>query len=89
MEDQSSLDPSSQRTWRRPHCKEQGFALVSLVLLLPLLLSLLIGVGGGLYILKRKALAQSLCVRRAVQMQNELRLLLTKLLNLNRKARQL
>ena len=69
--------------------QEAGFALVSLLTLLPLLLTLTIGLGGTLYILKKKSLAQSLCLRAGIQLQHELRRNLAALIDLNPKAKRL
>lgn len=68
---------------------QQGFALVSLLSLVPLLFTLLSGLGLALYAFKKKSLAQSLCVRAGLQLQADLARSLTELLRLNVKATSL
>lgn len=68
---------------------EQGFALVNLLILVPLLLSLFFALSAYLYILKRKSLAQAACVHQAAVMQNDLKGTLEKLLRLNPRAKSL
>src|SRR5687767_1869042 len=68
---------------------EQGFALVSLIALVPLAAALIIALCAGLYFLKRKSLAQAHCVQQAARLQNELKDTLDKLLRLNPKAKAL
>jgi len=63
--------------------------MVSLLAILPLLLTLLVSVGAVFYVLKRKSLAQSICVQQAARMQQDLKLPLKKLLHLNPKATSL
>jgi hypothetical protein len=63
--------------------------LVSLLALVPFLVTLLTCVAAALYALKRKVLAQSICIQQAAQMQRDLSGPLQKLLHLNAKAASL
>jgi hypothetical protein len=69
--------------------QQQGFALVSLIVLLPLALALIGAVTFTYAILTRKSAAQSLCVREVTRMQSELGHTLAQLLRLNPRATQL
>lgn len=95
MEDKSCLANASDQACRssiaQPSAggKERGFALVSLLALLPLLLALMFGLGTSLYIIKKKSLAQSLCLRSGIQLQAELKRKLERLFELNPKANRL
>jgi hypothetical protein len=80
---------SPQTTWYTSLTSEQGFALVSLIALVPLLAALFIALSAGLYFMKRKSLAQAHCVQQAAQLQTELKDTLDKLLRLNPKAKSL
>lgn len=60
--------------------------MVSLLLIAPLLITLIVCIGGAFYMMKRQSLAQAHCVQQAVRMQDRLRTVLEKLLNLNRQA---
>lgn len=62
---------------------------MSLLFLTPLLLAVLVTVAGASLILRKKSLAQSFCVREAVQLQNELGKDLRKLIDLNPRAQNL
>ncbi len=62
---------------------------MSLLALAPLVCALFVAVGTGLYMLKRKALAQAHCVQQASALQNKLRETLDRLLALNSQARSL
>jgi hypothetical protein len=79
---QERVKPQGSRT-------EKGFALVSLLALTPFLFALLSGLGVALFALKKKSLAQSLCVRAGLRMQTELGQSLTALLKANTKATRL
>lgn len=68
---------------------DSGFALVSLVALVPLLVTLATAVSGLYYVLRHKLTAQSVCVQTAILLQRELREDLAELLKLNPKARRL
>ena len=70
-------------------CQEKGFALVSLLILAPLLMSVAVAVGGALYVMKKKTLLQSLCVQSASRLQEELKQTLDQLLALNPQALRL
>lgn len=95
MEDYVALESKEVRISNREksrsktHSSQQGFALVSLLALIPLCLSLFFAVSAALHILKKKSLAQSSCIQQAATMQEELRGTLEKLLRLNPKAKNL
>jgi hypothetical protein len=76
-----------KRSHAQTNSGEEGFAVVTLVALLPLLLTVFIGLACGFYIMKRKILAGSLCLRSAVRLQNDLKDPLQKLLRMNTRAR--
>ena len=59
---------------------------MTLVALIPLLMAAVTGVGLTYFVLKRKSLAQSLCVSQAARTQRELKVPLEKLLRLNPRA---
>jgi len=85
-----SLQFTGEETTRHPAlASEQGFALVSLIALVPLALALVISLSAGFYFLKRKSLAQAHCVQQAAVMQKELQGTLEQLLRLNPKAKAL
>ena len=65
---------------------QQGFALVSTMILIPLLLTLTFSLAMVFYILQNKSLAQSMCVQEAVRLQENLRKPLRELLRMNRQA---
>lgn len=69
--------------------KSEGFALVSLIALVPLCLTLASALGFAFKALSRKSSAQALCVRQVVQLQTELGQNLRKLLRLNPRAKSL
>jgi hypothetical protein len=66
-----------------------GFALVSLLILVPFLMALTLAVTAIFYALKRKSLAQSICVQEATRLQEDLRVPLRGLLALNPQAQRL
>lgn len=74
---------------RQPLGGAQGFALVTLLAITPLLMACTTGVGLTYFVLKRKSLAQSLCVNSAAKTQKELRVPLEKLLRMNPQAKTL
>lgn len=57
--------------------------MVSLLALAPLLATVFVCTGAALYALKRKALAQSICVQQASRLQEDLKAPLRKLLKMN------
>jgi hypothetical protein len=63
--------------------------MVNAITAIPLLLTLALSLGGGFYVMKRKLLAQSICVRQVSRLQEELREPLRKLLKLNPQATRL
>ena len=82
-------NPVAQRIEHPADTSEQGFALVTLIALVPLCAAAVVALCSGLYILKRKSLAQSHCVQQASQTQNELKETLERLLRLNPQAKTL
>lgn len=68
---------------------EKGFALVTMLALIPLVMTLVASLAYGLIILRKKSLAQSHCVQQASIMQNELKGTLEALLKLNPRAKVL
>ncbi len=73
-----------------PNCaNEQGFVLVSTLVLIPFLVALFTAVVTVVWVLKRRSLAQSLCVSHSVRMQDDLGDRLQELLRLNPKATKL
>lgn len=77
------------RTFRQNHSQEQGYAMVSSLVLIPLILTIFVSLSAALFVLKRKSLAQSFCVQEVTRLQNELADLLTNLVKLNPKAKSL
>ena len=69
----------------KPH-GQKGIALVNMVVLLPLILTLTLSLGLAFYVLKRKSLAQALCVSEAARLQENLRRPLRQLIRLNTRA---
>lgn len=69
--------------------QEKGFALVALVTLLPLCLSVALAFGTVLHVLKRKSLAQAICIQEAMQLQESLKNPLRRLMAMNSKAQSL
>lgn len=63
--------------------------MVSLLSLVPLLFTLIAGLGLLLFAIRKKSMAQSLCVRAGLQMQTQLSHTLTDLLKMNPKAQAL
>jgi hypothetical protein len=68
---------------------QQGFALLSLIALLPLLFTLLLSIGFFFYVVQRKSLAQAICIQQATRLQSDLRATLQKLLAMNPRAESL
>lgn len=64
-----------------------GFALITLISMIPLVMTVIFGVSLTYYVLKRKSLAQSICVNQASQLQYELKSSLEKLLRMNTRAK--
>lgn len=62
---------------------------MSLLATVPLLITLLTCLGATFYVLRRKSLAQSICVQQAARMQNDLAKPLEKLLKMNSHATNL
>src|SRR4051812_42740243 len=89
MELSKVCSDSSQRIKSQINSKCQGFALVSLLALLPLFLTVLIALGAALFIFKKKSLAQAICVQQAARLQSDLSQTLEKLLRLNPRATSL
>lgn len=63
--------------------------MVSAVAILPVLLTLFAGLGLVFFMMKRKSLAQSICIQQAAQIQQDLKKPLRQLLKLNEKAEAL
>ena len=63
--------------------------MVSLIAIVPLLATLMVCSATALYALKRKSLAQSLCIHQATRTQQDLKSPLDKLIKLNTKATSL
>lgn len=76
----------AQRAFTNFYSHGQGFAVVSLLALVPLLATVFVCTGAALYALKRKSLAQSICVQQAARLQEDLKSPLRKLLSMNRRA---
>src|ERR1035437_9398500 len=76
----------AQRTHAKANSRPQGFAMVSLLALFPLLATLFVCLGAAFYIMKRKALAQAICIQQPTRMQEDLKNPLEKLLQLNPRA---
>lgn len=81
--------PNQQANFDAPNSKEKGFALVTMLALVPLAMTLVASLAYGLVILRKKALAQSHCIQQASILQNELKGTLDSLLKLNPRAKVL
>lgn len=68
---------------------ESGFATLTMLILVPALLTVLIALATAYFIFERQALSQSVCVQESVQAQLKLAEVLKRLLNLNPRARTL
>ncbi len=89
MVDPKFFNPHRQTNVHAPDRSQKGFALVALLALVPFAMTLIISLVLGLFILKRKSLAQAHCVQQASLLQNELKGTLESLLKLNPRATRL
>lgn len=71
------------------HRQEQGFVVVSMLALVPLVVTLVVCLCAALWSMRRQEAARSHCVRSAVQLQSRLKPTLDKLLRLNPRATSL
>lgn len=71
------------------HRAQAGYAIVGLLTLLPLLMACALALAGTYDVLRRKSLAQSLCVQTVVRLQADLARHLKSLLQLNAQAARL
>lgn len=86
MDDTKVFYSHRQANRNAPDLAQKGFALVSLLALIPLTAALVISLSAGLFMMKRKSLAQAHCVQQGALLQKELNGTLDKLLKLNRAA---
>lgn len=78
------------RAFRRKYpAGQEGFAMVSGLVVIPLLLAVCVVVAAAFVVFKRKSLAQLLCIQQAVKTQEELRGTLRELLKMNSQAKTL
>jgi hypothetical protein len=75
-----------KNAFAKANTRREGFAMVSLLALFPLLATLFVALGAALFVMKRKTLAQAICLQQATKMQEDLKLPLRKLLKLNPRA---
>src|SRR6185312_15160850 len=79
----------AQSTHAQNDHQQQGFALVSVMALLPLLLASAFALSTCFYVLKRKSLAQAICIQEATRLQTNLRTPLRYLIHMNPRAQTL
>ena len=89
MEFQRSPIAFAETPARSRSRNQQGFALVSLISLVPLIATFVLCVTIALLVIKKKALAEAYCVRAGFRVQVNLRSTLDRLLKMNKSATRL
>lgn len=89
LETRSHSIQSRQSNSNSLSSSQNGFALIFILALIPLLLTAAMAIAGVTYSLQRRLLGQSLCVSQMSQLQSDLAIQLKELIKLNPKATRL